>query len=68
MVYISVYILHFRLRCLGAGGIGDGILLFLFCPPGFCDVGGLLRALSSSGGWRLDFFIFKAANIINANI
>ena len=22
------------------GGIGDGILLF--CPPGFCDVGGLL--------------------------
>jgi hypothetical protein len=23
--------------------------ILLFCPPGFCDVGGLLRALSSSG-------------------
>jgi hypothetical protein len=55
-----------RLHDVAPGGIGDGILLF--CPPGFCDVGGLLRALSSSGGWRLDFFIFKAANIINANI
>ena len=48
--------------------LGDELEILLFCPPGFCDVGGLLRALSSSGGWRLDFFIFKAANIINANI
>ena len=36
------------LQDVAPGGIGDGILLF--CPPGFCDVGGLLRALSSSGG------------------
>jgi len=37
-----------RLQDVAPGGIGDGILLF--CPPGFCDVGGLLLALSSSGG------------------
>jgi hypothetical protein len=32
------------MRLLGELGI------LLFCSPGFWDVGGLLRALSSSGG------------------
>ena len=33
------------------GGIGiGGWDSYILCPPGFCDVEGLLRALSSSGG------------------
>ena len=40
-----------RLHGVATGGIGDSFVLEAsLCSPGFCGVGCLLRALSSSGG------------------